>query len=151
MLKLNLPEYDYQLKNENEKLYIYDIVRKKDVVLTPEEWVRQHFVHFLIHFKKVPRNLISIESGLNYNKLKKRSDILVYSKQLKPLILVECKSPIVELNENVLLQTTTYNETLKAKILGITNGLKHYFYSLQENKLISIENMPIFKDLSEEN
>jgi hypothetical protein len=151
MLKLNLPEYDYHLKNENEKLYIYDIVRKKDVVLTPEEWVRQHFVHYLIHYKNVPKNLISIETGLNFNKLKKRSDILVYSKKLKPLILVECKSPMVELNENVLLQTTTYNETLKADIFGITNGLNHYLYSLRENKHYSIDNLPLFNNLSEEN
>src|SRR5690606_41190461 len=93
MLKLNLPSFDYNLLKEEGKIWILDGIRKKYIVLTPEEWVRQHFIHYLINEKKYPRSLMRIEGGLRYNALQKRSDIVVYDVKGLPWLVVECKAP----------------------------------------------------------
>ena len=124
---------------------IFDETRKKLLVLTPEEWVRQHFVHFLIG-KGVPKGLLALERGLSYNKLQKRSDILVYDHDGQPNMLVECKAPQITLDQSVLSQALTYNQTIKAKYIAITNGMQHAYW-LWENgdiKMLDIED--IFAD-----
>lgn len=105
---------------------VYDWIRKKYVVLTPEEWVRQHFLHYLVNGLKYPKSLIKVESGLKVNKMDKRSDILVYTREARPFLLVECKSAQVPLTGKVFDQLSQYNKALKAQYLVITNGLKHY-------------------------
>lgn len=105
---------------------ILDLIRKKYVVLTPEEWVRQHFVHFLISQMKYPKSLFKIESGLKFNKIQKRSDILIYNRQGKSWMVVECKSPDIKLTQKAFNQIAVYNMTIGAKYLAVTNGLVHY-------------------------
>jgi hypothetical protein len=123
MKKLSLPSFEYKLIREGETTKIFDIIRKKYFVLTPEEWVRQHFVHYLIDHLKYAKSLISVETGLKYNQLKKRSDIIVYDKDGSPFLLVECKSAETQISKKALFQVFTYNQTIKARYLVITNGL----------------------------
>jgi type I site-specific restriction endonuclease len=108
------------------RMHIFDVIRKKFVLITPEEWVRQHFVHFLVNHYKYPRSMIRLEGGLKYNALNKRSDIVVYSRDAKPWMLIECKAPEVPLDQSVLDQAAQYNLILKAPYLVATNGLKHF-------------------------
>ncbi len=126
MQQLNLPEYPVKIKSLDEKAYIFDAWRKKYILLTPEEWVRQHFLHFLTEHKKYPFSLIAVESGLKVAARQKRTDALVYSKTGKPLLLVECKAPGVHITEKVFDQIIRYNITLQVRYLIVTNGLSHY-------------------------
>src|SRR5687768_5807472 len=104
MHKLNLPPFDYKLKKAEGKVWIFDVIRKKYLVLTPEEWVRQHFIHFITTELKYPKGLLKIEGGLTYNELHKRSDILVFDREAKPWMIIECKSPELKLSETTLQQ-----------------------------------------------
>jgi hypothetical protein len=126
MYKLNLPEFDYKLKKAQGKVWIFDGIRKKFIVLTPEEWVRQHFVWYLVHEKNYPRTLIKIEGGLIYNRLQKRTDIVVFNRDGNPWMVVECKSPTIAVSPDTLSQASVYNATLKAEYITVTNGLAHY-------------------------
>jgi hypothetical protein len=125
MHQLNLPSFDYKLKKAEGKVWIFDVIRKKFIVLTPEEWVRQHFLNYLLSDMKYPRSLVKIEGGLTYNTLSKRSDIVVFDRDAKPWMLIECKSPDLKLSESTLRQASAYNASLRAKYLTVTNGLIH--------------------------
>jgi hypothetical protein len=127
--KLNLPTYDPSLKKEQGKVYIFDNIRKKYVVLTPEEWVRQHFINYLIQELKYPKSLFRIEGSITYNKLQKRSDILIYNRQGKPWMLIECKSPTIKLSQKAFNQVAVYNMTIGAEYVAVTNGMVHYCYA----------------------
>jgi hypothetical protein len=144
MQKLNLPPFEYAVKKEEGKVFIFDIIRKKHIVLTPEEWVRQHFVHFLINHLKYPRSLIKVEGGLQYNQLSKRSDIVVFDRDGKPWMLIECKSPDMKVNEAVVRQASVYNASLKAKYITVTNGIQHYCASInwQESSFQLLTELP---------
>lgn len=143
MLKLNLPTFDYLLKKENDVIFIYDIVRKKYILLTPEEWVRQHFLNFLINNFSVPITMIAVEASLKYNKLSKRADILLYSNTALPLLIVECKAPTVRLSGDTLLQLSIYNKDLNVPFLAITNGLEHYYWKRNKAKgIYEISDLP---------
>ena len=126
MEKLNLPEYNFKIKNRDGKIAIFDSIRKKYVVLTPEEWVRQNLVEYLNQYLNYPKSLVKLESGLKYNQLKKRSDILVFDREGAPFMLVECKSPKVSINQKAFDQAAGYNYTIKAPYIVVTNGIKHY-------------------------
>jgi hypothetical protein len=126
MRKLNLPEINLTLKKEGGKVLIFDVIRKKYIVLTPEEWVRQHFIHYLISELKYPKSLFRIESSLTYNKLQKRSDILVFDRSGKPWMLIECKSADIRLSQKAFNQVSVYNMTVNAKYLAVTNGMAHF-------------------------
>jgi hypothetical protein len=115
MMKLNLPSFDCVVKKEEGKFLILDVIRKKYLVLTPEEWVRQHFVNYLITELNYPKSLIKIEGGLTFNKLSKRSDIVVFNRHGEPWMIVECKSPSQKINQSTLRQASVYNHTLKGK------------------------------------
>lgn len=128
MVRLNLPSFDYQLSQDGTKIRIFDVIRKKYVSLTPEEWVRQHFVHFLIAQKGYPRALIRIEGGLTYNHLSKRTDIIVYDRFAQPYLVVECKRHDQVLDAKVLRQLSTYNATVRAPYAAVTNGMQHFFF-----------------------
>ena len=125
MITLNLPPYEYSLKREDGKLFILDELRRKYILLTPEEWVRQHFVHHLIHDRNYPKALIKVEGGLKFNSLSKRSDIVIFSREGKPWMLVECKAPDYKLRQSTIEQAATYNHTLRANFIVITNGMTH--------------------------
>src|SRR5204863_9718286 len=98
MYALNLPTFEYKLKKADGKVWIFDVIRKKFVVLTPEEWVRQHFVNYLIQHLQYPKSLIKIEGGLTFNQLQKRSDIVVFDRFAKPWMVIECKAPTLRLS-----------------------------------------------------
>jgi len=128
--KLNFPDYPFKIQRVENKFMIFDQLRKKYVRLTEEEWVRQHMVAYVIHERKIPQGLIKIESGLKYEKLKKRTDILIYNRTGLPFLMIECKSPSVKLDQKVLFQAGIYGKSLEVPFLGITNGLAHYFWQI---------------------
>jgi len=123
---LNLPQYRFRLKQENNTSYIFDEIRKKFLVLTPEEWVRQHFVQFLNKEKKYPRSLIKLEGGLKMNSLQKRSDILIFNTSGEKIVLVECKAPTVKISQAVFDQVARYNFIHRVKYVVVSNGLEHF-------------------------
>ncbi|KAB8153628.1 restriction endonuclease subunit R [Kordia sp. TARA_039_SRF] len=126
MEHLNFPKYTFRFKNRENKIYIFDAIRKKFVVLTPEEWVRQHTVQFLIHEKKYPTSLINVEKELIFNDLKKRYDIVVFNSDGSIFLVVECKRSNVTINQETFDQIARYNMILDADYLMVTNGLQHY-------------------------
>jgi hypothetical protein len=134
MQDLNLPTYKFKLKSNENKTLIFDNLRKKYVVLTPEEWVRQHYVSYLIEEKKYPTSLIAIEKQLVINNRKKRTDILVFNSDGKPEIIVECKAPSIKLTQVTFNQIARYNLKLKANFLILTNGLEHFYCKMDFEK-----------------
>ena len=147
MEKLNLPIPEVPIKVVNGKKYILDIIRKKNIVLTPEEWVRQSLLHFLIIHKKYPKSLVKIESGHIYNTLQKRSDILIYDRSLNPLVLIECKAPEVKIDQKVLDQVLIYNQKLNCEILVLTNGIMHFILSNENSQWKNIDYFPDFDEV----
>ncbi|WP_194777295.1 type I restriction enzyme HsdR N-terminal domain-containing protein [Pararhodonellum marinum] len=123
---LNLPQAPVKLEHREGKLSIFDTLRKKFLILTPEEWVRQHIIHFLIEFKKYPRGLFALEKGLKYNQMQKRFDVLVLDRSGFPFLLVECKAPQVKLTQKTVEQVALYNKTLLAQYICISNGNQHF-------------------------
>ncbi len=126
MHQLNLPEANFKILQENDKLKIFDIIRKKYVAFTPEEHVRQQFIHYLINEKNYPKGLLAVEKQLKVYDTEKRADIVLYNSSGKPLVIVECKAPSINISQKAFDQITRYNMTFKAKFLIVTNGLKHY-------------------------
>ena len=147
MERLNLPTYDFKLKNSQNKTLIFDKLRKKYVVLTPEEWVRQHFVHFLIDKKNYPETLIAIEKQLTINNLKKRTDILIFNTNGNPEIIIECKAPSVKISQETFDQIARYNIKLNAKFLIVTNGITHFYCQMDFNNktYIFLKDFPSYK------
>lgn len=147
MNQLRLPSFEHKIKKEGGKNLILDLIRKKYVVLTPEEWVRQHFVHFLISEMKYPKSLFKVESGLKFNNIQKRSDILIYNRQGKSWMVVECKSPDIKLTQKAFNQIAVYNMTIGAKYLAVTNGLVHYCCeaSKASNEPVFLPDFPAFE------
>lgn len=148
MQPLNLPTYKFRIKSNENKLVIFDIIRKKYVVLTPEEWVRQHIVHYLIEEKKYPISLIAVEKKLTINKLTKRTDILVFNNKGLHEIIVECKAPKVKINQSSFDQIARYNLKLNANYLIVSNGLDHFFCSMDVKNecYVFLENIPIYSN-----
>lgn len=146
MNDLNLPPFDANIRNKGDKYEIFDPIRKKFLILTPEEWVRQHFVNFLVHHQHYPKSLIRLEGGLKYNTLLKRSDIIVYDRCGKPFMLVECKANDVKLSQKVLEQISIYNLKIGAPYQVITNGMVHYCFkfNITTNSYIILEQLPDF-------
>lgn len=126
MLPLNFPKYRFRLRNQ-DKPYIFDIIRRKFVLLTPEEWVRQHVINFLITERNYSKSVINVEKTIVLNQVKKRYDIVVYNTDGTIRLLVECKAPDVVLNQVVFDQIARYNIALQSELLMVTNGLQHYF------------------------
>ncbi|MBL7912914.1 MAG: type I restriction enzyme HsdR N-terminal domain-containing protein [Bacteroidia bacterium] len=142
-LALKYPLFNTKLKKQKGQTYIFDEVRKKWLLLTPEEWVRQHLIHYLIHEKKYPVSLISIEKEIILNELKKRYDIVIYNKQLVPVVVIECKAPYIELDKTVVEQALRYNLIIKAKYLMISNGVSDVTF----NSLNQAVMLPDYLDL----
>ena len=149
MDQLNLPPAALKLRSAGGKTEVWDIVRRRYIALTPEEWVRQHFVHFLINEKTVPASLIAIEVSLKYNRMSKRCDILVYDRQGMPLIIVECKAPGVNISEEAFMQVAMYNMTLKVPYLVVTNGMNQYICIIDHHKksYSFLEEIPQYTEL----
>ena len=142
MLTIQYPEPGFQVRVEEGRDYIFDQLRRKWLLLTPEEWVRQNFIQYLVQVKKVPATLIAIEKEIQLGELKKRFDILVYDVDHKPWMMVECKEMQVKLNEAVIKQILNYNITLQVEYLVITNGTSTFALQVQEGKFEWLQNLP---------
>ena len=144
MIPLNLPKYHFKLKEEDNKVFIFDSIRKKYLQLTPEEWVRQNIIQFLIEEKNYPKSLFSIEKGIKVSNTSKRVDIAIFNKERQIEVLIECKAPEVKITQNAFDQIARYNLTLNAKYLVVTNGLNHFFAVIDniKNKYIFLKDLP---------
>ena len=127
MQELHFPKFPFRFKNSENKISIFDTIRKKFVILQPEEWVRQHCVQFLIHEKNYPTSLINVEKELKVNGLKKRYDIVVFNPDGSIHLIVECKAPQISIDQSTFDQIARYNLALNATYLMVTNGLNHYY------------------------
>ena len=151
MQALNLPTYSFNIKSEGERKFILDVIRRKYVFLTPEEWVRQNFIQYLAEEKQFPFSLMSVEKGFALNKLKRRYDILIYNRLALPFVLVECKAPDVKINNLTFDQIIRYNLSYKVKFLIVTNGLQHFCCKLnfEQNSHDFLKEIPDFNTLIE--
>ena len=149
MQPLNFPTYSFRFKNSENKTSIFDEIRKKFIVLTPEEWVRQHMVQFLLIEKKYPKSLVNVEKVLFVNGLRKRYDIVVYNPDGSICVLIECKAPQITISQSTFDQIAQYNMTLKSEFLIVTNGLNHYFCKMdfENEKYQFLREIPNYKNL----
>ncbi|MHA7058903.1 type I restriction enzyme HsdR N-terminal domain-containing protein [Aquimarina sp. M1] len=134
MQKLNFPAYQFRFKSSENKVSIFDRIRKKFIILTPEEWVRQHTIHYLIEEKKYPESHINVEKLIKVNDLSKRYDIIIFNADGSIYLIVECKSHSVKITQEVFDQIARYNLTLDSEYLMITNGLDHYYCQMDYKK-----------------
>ena len=146
-IPLNLPNYPFKITQRDDVIFIFDEIRKKHLVLTPEEWVRQHVVQFLLEEKKYPKSLINVEKVLKVNGLRKRYDVVVYNSDGSIFISVECKAPEIKIAQATFDQIATYNMTLNAQFLMVTNGLNHYFCQMdfENEKYQFLSELPIYQ------
>lgn len=148
-MRLNLPDCDLNLKKTPQGVVVFDILRKKNVALTPEEWVRQHFVHYLINAKQFPRELMANEVSLVQNGIKRRCDSLVADRTGQPLVIVEYKAPSVEITQSVFDQIVRYNMVLRARCLIVSNGMSHYccIIDYDNNTYRFLPDIPSYEEL----
>ncbi len=146
---LNLPSYPFKITQKGDLYYIFDEIRKKHLVLTPEEWVRQHFIRYLIGEKGFPSALLQIEGGLSLNQTRKRSDILVYNNLGEKIMVIECKAPSVPITQSTFDQAARYNSVYKARWLAVTNGLEHYFAKIDHGvgAFVFVAELPNYGEL----
>jgi len=144
MIKINYPIYQPKIKANNATDYIFDEIRKQWILLTPEEWVRQNFIQYLIQVKQYPAALIAVEKEIKLGELKISFDIVVYNTNTQPWMLVECKEMKVALTELVLNQVLRYNSILQASYLVITNGIDCFAGKTEKNNLIELDSLPEF-------
>ncbi|PZR19578.1 MAG: restriction endonuclease subunit R [Flavobacterium psychrophilum] len=144
MQKLNFNNYTFRFKNSENKVAIFDEIRKKFIILTPEEWVRQHVVRFLLEEKKYPKSHVNVEKIVKINGLNKRYDIVVFNPDGSILLLVECKAPGVTISQNTFDQIARYNMSLNAVYMMVSNGLNHYFCQMdyEEEKYSFLQDLP---------
>ncbi len=124
---LQLPPYPFKITEDNGKLTLFDDIRKKHILLTPEEWVRQHFVQYLINQKGYPKSLIKLEGGLKLHGKARRTDIVVFNNEGERILLIECKAPSVKIDQKVFDQVARYNMVHKVALLAVSNGMEHYY------------------------
>ena len=147
MQQLNFPIYNFRFKNSENKVSIFDEIRKKFIILTPEEWVRQHVVRFLLEEKKYPKSLINVEKVLTVNGLRKRYDVVVFNPDGSIFVLVECKAPEIKTAQATFDQIARYNLALKAQFLMVTNGHNHYFCQMdfENEKYAFLKELPDYE------
>ncbi len=144
MQKLNFPVYPFRFKNSENKVAIFDEIRKKFILLTPEEWVRQHVVQYLLLEKKNPKSYINVEKVIKINGLIKRYDIVVFQPDGNIFLLVECKAPSVPVSQITFDQIARYNIQMNANYMMVTNGLNHYFCQMdyEQERYNFLQNLP---------
>ncbi len=149
MLSLNLPVFDAKIAVRNGKKVIFDVIRRRYVALTPEEWVRQHFVHFLLAYKGYPQALMANEVQLQLNGTKKRCDTVLYWRDLTARMIVEYKAPEIEITQAVFDQITRYNMVLKVDYLVVSNGMRHYCCRMdyERNSYTFLKDIPDYSSL----
>ena len=145
MIKLDFPEYKFRVRQTAKGVEIFDVIRKKFVALTPEEWVRQHAVHFLIRERQVPIGRMNVEVALEtFLRLSRRADIVIFGNFGEPVTIVECKAPTVKITQDAFDQIARYNMALKASFLIVTNGLSHFccYIDLEKSAYYFVEEIP---------
>jgi len=149
MTALNFPPFEIRTKTEGNRTLIFDSIRKKYVALTPEEWVRQHLIHYIIYEKNYPASLISVETPLKYANMDKRSDVLVHDRNGQPLMLAECKAPEIAITQKIFEQIAIYNLTIQAPCLMLTNGLQHYCLTAasESSPACFLSEIPVYEEL----
>lgn len=147
MQKLHFPQYSFRFKNSENKTLVFDEIRKKFVVLTPEEWVRLHTVQFLLKEKRYPKSLINVEKQLQLNQTLKRYDIAVFNSDGRIFLIVECKAPTIPITQHTFDQIARYNLALDAQYLMVTNGLDHFFCQMdfENERYLFLKELPNFK------
>lgn len=148
-MRLNLPEYKFRFKEENGKRFIFDQFRRKFVVLTPEEWVRQNLLCFMAQEKLFPKSLLGVEVGIKLNTNQLRCDIIAYNREGKPMAIVECKAPEVKISQATFNQIMRYNFLLKVPFLVVSNGITHYCCKVDYEKQTFgyLKEIPSFKEM----
>ena len=151
MQHLNLPAYDLKLKQSVQQSLIYDTIRRKYIVLTPEEWVRQHFINYLVYHLGYPKGLLAIERGMSYNQMAKRTDICVFGLDGRPQMLVECKAASIPITAEVIKQASSYNKSIKAPYVVLTNGMEHFCWKvdLAASGIQPLDCIPAYQELNE--
>lgn len=149
MIQLNLPDYPIRLSGTQEHPTIFDILRRKYVALTPEEWVRQHFIHFLINQKNYPATLLANEIKLRVGNKTLRADSVLYDRELRPRMIVEYKAPHIPITQKVFDQISTYNMLLHVDYLVVSNGLQHYCCKMDydNQKYLFLEDIPDYQNI----
>ncbi len=146
-MKLNLPEYHFELKSQTaeQKKLIYDTIRKKFIPLTPEEWVRQHWLRYMIEELQVPASLIAVEAGLKLGRLQKRADVVVYNNTGAPILLLECKAPGIPISRDTFEQAARYRMQLPVKYMCVSNGLQHFCCAFSDSGSYEfLDGVPLF-------
>ena len=146
MPHLNLPKVALKTKSVEGTIQVFDVIRKKYFVLTPEEWVRQHFIYYLNKEKNYPMGLMEVEKMIKYNSMQTRADIVLYNKEGKSNMIVECKAPEVKITQDTFNQIAKYNFQLKVDFLVVTNGIKHYCCQMdyEKNEITFLDDIPVF-------
>ena len=149
MFRLNLPQYEINITEKGGKRMIFDFLRRKFVALTPEEWVRQHFVHFLVEHKGYPKGLLGNEIELQIGDKRLRCDTILYNKESRPRIIIEYKAPTIEIKQKHIDQISIYNMLLKVDYLIVSNGIRHYCCKMDydNQKYLFLENIPDYEKL----
>ena len=145
MIKIEYPKYQFKIKKENSIEFIFDAFRKRWMVLTPEEWVRQNMLQYLTAIKNYPAKLIAIEKEISLGELKKRCDIVVYDRSALPWMIIECKEMNAQVNSKTLEQILRYHISLPAKYLVITNGSYCFGFEKKEEQFFEINELPEFE------
>lgn len=147
MQKLNFPDYTFRFKNSENKVAIFDEIRKKFIVLTPEEWVRQHVVKYILEQKRYPKSHVNVEKIVKVNGLTKRYDVVIFNPDGSIFLLVECKAPGITISQNTFDQIARYNMSLNAIHMMVTNGLNHYFCQMdyEQEKYFFLPDLPEYK------
>lgn len=145
---LNLPPCDVRLDGDGEERVIFDSIRRKFVRCTPEEWVRQHFLRYLVDHRGYPASLIAVEMGFRFQDMVRRADIVVHGRSGKPFLLIECKAPDVAIRQATFDQVSGYNRVIQARYLAVTNGLKHYCWRIERDtgRYEFLDGLPAFGD-----
>lgn len=149
MQKLNLPQFDFRLKSEGDKHFVFDSIRKKFILLTPEEWVRQNFIQFLVQHKKYPASLMAIEKQITINNKLFRFDLVGYQRSGQPFMIAEFKAPGVKITQQAFDQVVRYNMALKVKIVIVSNGLQHFVCAIDYEKsdYTFLKEIPEFRNI----
>lgn len=146
---LELPPYPFKIVDDNGRLTLFDEIRKKHILITPEEWVRQHFVQYLINQKGYPKSLIKLEGGLRLHGNPRRTDIVIFNSSGQKILLIECKAPSVAIDQKVFDQVARYNMVHKVALLAVSNGLKHFYCRINfaNESYQFIEDLPDYKEI----
>lgn len=145
MIKIDFPEEQPKLRQENDVKQIFDVIRKKWLILTPEEWVRQNILQFILLKKNYPASLVAVEKEIRLGELKKRCDVVIYNRQSRPWMIIECKEMNVTLSQKTMEQILRYHITLPAKYLVISNGSYSFGFEKKEGKFLEVYNFPDFE------